>query len=275
MSEFSPDWLALRAPADAAARSTKVRHAAAQAFADMTTAPIKICDLGSGTGASVTAFAELFPFPQHWTLVDADAENLERAQEKFNGPGAVDRITIETITCDLSHTPAPWSAKTDLVTATALFDLVSPDWLKTFANRLAIDALPLFATLTYDGCLAMAPGHPLDDAMIHAFNRHQQSDKGFGAAAGPLASTILINALEALGYDILSDESPWRLDGDSDNEMIRQILTGWASAVTELNLFPKTVVENWREARLKNTTSLTVGHKDFFATPPVTPKAAT
>jgi len=268
MTGFSADWLALREAADKASRSAVVLKSAGQAFAGHGPEPMTICDLGSGTGASVTAFANLFPRPQRWRLVDADSANLDRALARFSGPRARDGIAVEVAVHDLADKPAPWHAGTDLVTATALFDLVSPKWLKTLAGRLAAERIALLATLSYDGRLTPAPEHPLDEAMIHGFNRHQQGDKGFGPAAGPLAAALLTSALEAHGYDIVRGDSAWRLDGTRDHELIGAILTGWADTATELELLSPAAIADWRSARLRNTRSLIVGHTDFFAVMP-------
>ncbi|MGI9406615.1 MAG: hypothetical protein ACR2O4_09600, partial [Hyphomicrobiaceae bacterium] len=196
MSGFSADWLALREAADTAARSEAVLDAARRTFAHHTGDPLEIWDLGSGTGASVTAFSALFPKPQVWHLVDTDADNLKRAMARYAGDNAFAEVRLETHMHDLADNPAPWPSSAHLVTATALFDLVSESWLQAFADRLCAARLPLLATLTYDGRLELEPAHSMDASMIEAFNQHQRTDKGFGPAAGPDASNVLTTALE-------------------------------------------------------------------------------
>src|SRR5262245_693966 len=87
MSEAFADWLALREPADAAARSsrlvaqlraslaTKASHLATQA-----SGRTAIHDLGAGTGSMCRWLAPLLPGPQHWVLYDRDPALLERAR---------------------------------------------------------------------------------------------------------------------------------------------------------------------------------------------------
>src|SRR6185312_14115446 len=67
MSKFSADWLALREPADRAARDRGL----ARRFAAALPPRPRIIDLGAGTGATARALA---PFVAGtWILVDRDA----------------------------------------------------------------------------------------------------------------------------------------------------------------------------------------------------------
>ncbi|MEB0303591.1 hypothetical protein QN348_22145, partial [Mucilaginibacter sp. 5C4] len=61
----SPDWLALREPEDAAARS---RDLALTAAAKIPDGPVIVHDLGSGTGSMMRWLAPLLPGPQTWIL---------------------------------------------------------------------------------------------------------------------------------------------------------------------------------------------------------------
>ncbi len=73
---YSPDWLALREPADAAARSRELVGllAADPAVRGRSPgAPLVVHDLGSGSGSMGRWFAPLLPGPQHWVLHDRDA----------------------------------------------------------------------------------------------------------------------------------------------------------------------------------------------------------
>ena len=76
MSGFSAAWLALREPADAAARSAAL---ASFAMSGLETAALRILDLGGGTGANIRYLSPRLRSPQHWTLVDNDPALLQRA----------------------------------------------------------------------------------------------------------------------------------------------------------------------------------------------------
>ena len=77
MSGFSAEWLALREPADHAARSRDLLRAVAARFAAK--AHVSIVDLGAGAGSNLRAIAPaLAAERQSWTLVDHDPALLLR-----------------------------------------------------------------------------------------------------------------------------------------------------------------------------------------------------
>ncbi len=262
MSGFPADWLALREPADGAARSRPVLATCRAYFAGRDR--ITVCDLGAGTGAAIPAFGPYLPPRQRWFLVDNDPATLAAAERQRARPG----VTIETIAADLAVDPTPWPAGCDLVTATALFDLAGAEWIEALCRRLAAQQLPLLATLTYDGEQVFAPAHAADAEMVVAFNRHQRLDKGLGGpASGPEGSAILAAGLAAHGYHMRTGASPWRLQGTRDAALIAELLRGWASAVTADGFVERSVAEQWLSARLHRTDTMWVGHRDMFAAP--------
>jgi hypothetical protein len=147
----------------------------------------------------------------------------------------------------------------DLVTATALFDLVSAAWLERFLDALAAQSLPLYAALSYDGEMRWEPAHPLDGAVTGAFNRHQRTEKGFGGPAlGPDAPQVMRAGLEARGYKVLAASTPWRIDADQA-ALLSALIDGIAGAVPEGTI--------WRAARQQETRAGYVGHSDLLAFP--------
>ena len=92
----------------------------------------------------------------------------------------------------------------DLITISALLDLVSEAWLDRFAGNVAARALPVYAALTYDGRIDLSPctirSMRPSSAVVNA---HQRTDKGFGPALGPSAAAAAISGFEALGYSVV------------------------------------------------------------------------
>jgi len=255
---FSPHWLALRADADRRARSDLVARAAA--LADTMPRPLHIVDLGAGTGASVREIAPHITPPQCWTLADADADLLTMARADLKGimPG----LKIVTRVVDLNSEP-PWLEPPHLVTATALFDITSIDFIERFADRLAAARIPLLSMLTYDGRLSVTPEHPFDATMIAAFNDHQRGVKSFGRAAGPEAADALTRAFTARGARVETADSPWQLEAPTDTDLMQAKFGGWASAAAEMMPDRQSEIHAWREAR-RDAKSIFVGHQDHL-----------
>ncbi len=277
MTGFSPEWLDLREPADRTARNNPVLAACGTAFAGRD--ELAICDLGAGTGASLRAFADLLPPRQHWILVDHDEASLAAAGERLTawadrletrGARLVlfrggRRIVVDRVNRNLAREHRFWPGGIGLVTASALFDLVSQGWIARFAAALAADRLPLLATLTFDGTIALDPPHHLDAAIAGAFRAHQNGDKGFGPAAGSHATDILAIRLKNAGYAVTVGDSPWRLDPQAQG-LRASLLDGIGKAVEETGLLDPGDIAEWRDAG-RTARTIEVGHRDLFAMP--------
>lgn len=278
MSKFTSEWLALREPLDITSHNQNVLRTCVDAFKNQET--LSICDLGSGTGASVRALSPLLPKRQFWTLVDHDAENLSAAKDILKSWGdstqvisggiAIKRsrlyIEVQFLLCDLAIEILPWLPKTDLVTASALFDLTSDDWIARIVNKISESKLSLLAVLNFDGRINVSPSHILDEKMFESFRAHQKTDKGFGNAAGPNAVSVLEDLLQNTDYKVTSGNSPWRM-GFESRLLINETLKGIAAAATDTGMLKKSEVRNWLDDRIVKTESLIIGHRDIFAQP--------
>jgi SAM-dependent methyltransferase len=266
MSGFSAEWLALREPYDGRARNRDVLDAVA-AVAVAAGDAVGVVDLGCGIGSTLRAIAPRLPARQDWRLVDNDLSLLARAAAGKKMPGvAVTRIPVD-LTRDLE---AALDGPVNLVTASALLDLVSADWLERLVVEIAARRLPFYAALTYDGRVTFDPADPLDAAVITAVNLHQQTDKGFGPALGPRAAEAAIAQFETAGYAVVHGRSDWRLS-PRDNEIQRDMLAGWAGAAREIGALSLPDAAAWltrrRDLLATGRSTITVGHVDFFARP--------
>jgi hypothetical protein len=278
MSGFSPEWLAMREAADHRARNQDVLAALGERFRARDT--LSITDLGCGTGSNLRAVSAALPVRQHWRLVDHDPALLRAAQTRIAawadraetvGPDLqvtkdARNLTISFLQADLvTELDRALAGPADLVTAAALFDLVSASWIERFVSALRRQSSVFYAALTYDGDERWAPPHPADEAMLRAFHAHQAGDKGFGPSAGPSAIHLLMSALDRAGYELRSGESPWLLTG-RDAALVRELAFGIAAAVRETRQVPETTVSEWLRARSSGT-SCRVGHRDVLAVP--------
>ncbi len=277
MSGFSADWLDLREAADHRSRNRKLAHALAKHFDGWR--PISVVDLGCGTGSNLRATAPLLGPEQHWTLVDMDAglldaavarlatwaDGADRQQEKLVLFKGAKRITVEFRRADLARDlDAALGPSANLVTASALFDLVSAEFIGKFAAALARRKSAFYTVLTYDGDQRWTPEHEADAALLDAFNTHQKRDKGFGPAAGPDAADALSEAFSAAGYAVQEGDSAWRLESE-DAALIADLANGFAEAARETGLVDEPTIAAWRAI---TRTGAVVGHADTLALPP-------
>jgi hypothetical protein len=265
MSAFPASWLALRERYDALARNKSVLDAVA-AFA-ASRSSIAITDLASGTGSTPRAIVAVLPKRQSWRLVDNDLGLLARAAA-WQPPAAVQ---IHTMPVDLARDlELALDGQVDLVTASALLDLVSDAWLERLAIEIAARRLPIYAALTYDGTVSFDPADRLDGAIISAVNEHQRRDKGFGAALGPIAASAAIRRFEIVAYQIVQGRSDWHL-GRKDTELQSELVAGWAGAACDTGTISIDDGARWLASRRNfiqaGKSTIRVGHVDFFATP--------
>jgi len=258
MSSFSAGWLALREPADHRARSRRLTQAVRDHLAAGTT--VSVVDLAAGTGSNLRYVASGWDRPQAWLLVDQDPDLLSRARQ-------VGSATVTTRVADLidgRQMPAILERR-DLITASALLDLVSRAWLEQMIAACQRSRATVLFALTYDGRMECSPEDPGDAAVRALVNLHQQTDKGFGAALGPDAAGCAAELLEAAGYRVLRESSDWQLQPD-EAELQRQLIQGWADAAAELSAGDTESIFDWRDRRLAHITAnrsrLVVGHQD-------------
>jgi hypothetical protein len=263
VSGFSSEWLALREPLDMRARNPQVLDAVSASFRGREA--LSIVDLGSGTGSTVRALSAQLPTSQAWRLVDNDSVLLAEAYAR-----APDNVTIETQQFDLNDDVGPLLDGVDLVTSSALIDLVSEPWLANLAAAVAARSLPLYIALTYDGRAELKATDPLDQPIIAAVNAHQLGNKGFGPALGPRAADFAMRMFRTFGYALVQGKSDW-VAGTDDNDFQIELLAGWRQAAEEMGEIPRDILEDWFtrrcEAAKAGKLTLSVGHVDFFAQP--------
>jgi SAM-dependent methyltransferase len=265
VSGFSEEWLALREPYDARARNPGIIDAVVAALAEKTS--IRVVDLACGSGSTPRAVARRLPVRQHWRLVDNDPGLLARVAASHLAPD----VMVETVALDLDRDlDMALDGAIDLVTASALLDLVSRSWLERLADRLVAGSLPFYAALTYDGRIEIGASHPLDAAVVAAVNAHQRGDKGFGPALGPTASEVAIACLQARGYSVVQGVADWVI-GSQDRAIQFELFTGWARAAGEMGELTQAELARWLEFHrtriVEGRSSLRVGHVDVFAWP--------
>jgi SAM-dependent methyltransferase len=270
VGESLSEWLALRQDSDFAARSAVLTNQLLERLAGVR--PLRIVDLGTGTGSNIKYLAPRLGGQQHWLAVDKDPRLLAEAAD--SSQSVAPDLEITTRVTDLGALDAPeiFDGR-HLVTASALLDLVSGRWLEHVASECRrVGACALF-TLCYNGCNECDPEDPDDRFVFDAFNRHQLTDKGLaGPAAGPGAIEVARRVFLREGFEVVIESSDWRL-GPEQRALQRQLIDGWRVAA-EVAPAQRSLVEAWKERRLEavraGQSRMTIGHHDllaYFATP--------
>jgi hypothetical protein len=291
VGEFSASWLALREPADVAARASRVTESVGRwlAAAAPSAGGRLAVDLGSGTGSNFRYLSPRLPMVRHWRLVDHDRALLDKAQSDIAGWGvaralpvrrdhadlllgaAPDLTRVELVDGDLAAEPTWLRGNIALVTASALLDLVSTPWMHALVRRVVeARACALFA-LSYDGRIVFDPDDVADERVRELVNRHQRTDKGFrGAALGPDAASLMRDLLTAAGYQVITDKSDWELDS-SRAALQSELVRGWSAAATEVAPAARHDIAQWERRRLAESSAgrlkVIVGHDDLAARP--------
>ena len=269
---FAAEWLSLREPVDHRSRAAGLVSLLATGRRKD---PLRVLDLGAGTGSNLRYLAPRMPGPQDWTLVDHDQHLLDAA----TGPDPAARVN--RVRADLSDLSCLDIAGADVVTGSALLDLVSEDWLRRLVDECCRGSCRALFALTYDGSIdwrGPADGrdaHESDDELVRErANLHQRQDKGFGPALGPRAGAVAHTLFQQAGYRTWLVPSPWWL-GPTDTEVARTLVEGWQSAASSPGSGGEAVqvdrIGAWAGRRLHAIATgdfgLCVGHVDLLAMP--------
>lgn len=247
MSEdFSADWLALREPCDARARS----RALAEAFLDALPDRPRLADLGAGRGANARFLDRIAGAGVAWRLIDRDPALLRETAD----------LGGETVCADFAVAPEALELSGyDGVTASALFDLVSEAWFDRFVATAG--GVPLLLALTVDGRFVWQPEDAADTTVMQRFAADMRRDKGFGPAMGGGAPGRMLSRLRAAGYRVASAPSSWHL-GPDDDAILNALILQFADVAGE-------AAADWRRRRQRERAAgalrLTVGHVDILA----------
>ncbi|MDK8464225.1 glycosyltransferase [Marinobacter sp. SS13-12] len=278
LTTFDSDWLALREPADHLARNrslmAEVRSWAEHEYNTRDTAsgqhapPLLVADLGTGTGSNARFLVPTLTVPQRWVLLDQDEHLLAIAAERLEHLD----VPLETRACHLTARTLASQIPEDirLVTASALIDLVSAEWLKALASAVASHRAGLLIVLTYDGKFELSPTEADDHWILETVNAHQHREKGAGAAMGPDATAYLQTRLQTYDYRVAVAPSPWRLTPEQSALQVA-LLEGWQQAVLEQNPAEQARAVRWFDQRLAQARAqrltIHVDHQDLFAWP--------
>jgi hypothetical protein len=260
---FDAGWLGLREPVD-----HRSRH---EPFVTLLEAEGRtrgwrsVLDLGGGTGSNLRYLGTRLRWAESWCVLDHDPQLLARVHTF--GPTPVRRLLG-----DLAQEGIEAVQEADLVTGSALLDLVSREWLVELAARCAGRGAGVLFSLNYDGSVALhgRGKDPGDAFVVDAVNEHQTGEKGMGPALGPTATRVAVEVFEAVGYRCVTAPSPWILSGAGDAPLARLLMEGWVEAAEALHPAEAPRLRAWLARRCEEFPGgleITVGHQDLLALP--------
>ena len=276
---FDPEWLKLRESVDHRSRASAAISLLKLAWKRNEWS--RIVDLGSGTGSNVRYLSPRLPGAKQWTLVDHDIELFDRL-EKRESFGEVACIVgdLADVGIDVIR-----DCRAELVTGSALLDLVSKEWLTSLAMCCREVSCAAYFALTYDGTVKWRFDDGLentvesdDEFVRQAVNRHQRREKGLGQALGPMAGLNAEIIFRNANFRVWLLRSPWLLT-EKDSQLVHKIVSGWQLASLEQvegddgkdGARSVDRVLEWAESRHalidKTEFTLTVGHLDLLALP--------
>lgn len=263
MSGFSLDWLDLREPADFAARNKDLATPLIEYLRAATDVSPIIVDLGSGTGSTLRALTSIGVGNCVWRLVDHDPALLDEALRRHSKSHIVEDYEADLL--DIASLPLTGAT---LLSASALFDLVSVSVAETLIARLKQQGTAFYAALNYDGRTHWTPAHELDAAVLAAFNQDQTRDKGLGPAMGAYSPAGLCHTLERAGYTVLTGDSSWQLSA-KDQRLVSELIRGIRAAVSDGYGLSRQALDDWEQFRLAHAGAglCNVGHTDVLAFP--------
>jgi SAM-dependent methyltransferase len=265
----SPDWLAIREPADAAARAPElVDHL-------LRLLPARrrqiIHDLGCGTGAMGRWLAPQLPGRQHWVLHDRDPDLLTAAATNLPASAADGHaVIVETKHSDITALRTADLAGAALITSSALLDLLTGVELASLVDLCTAAGCPALLTLSVVGRVELTPADPLDGRVAAAFNAHQRRATERGHLLGPDAVALAVEEFGRRGADVLVRPSPWRL-GSEDADLAAEWFTGWVGAACEQDVSLAVETPDYARRRLAQATdgqlAVAVDHADLLVVP--------
>ena len=265
----SRGWLALREPADAAARAIDLAERLRRQ--PSATGRQVIHDLGCGTGAMGRWLAPLLSGPQHWVVHDQDADLLEVAAAHPPGPAADGAaVTVEAKHTDITRLRPDDLSGATLITASALLDLLTEEELAGLIALCAGTGCPMLLTLSVVGHVKLTPADRLDRRVGDAFDAHQRRVTERGRLLGPDAVARTVEQCGRLEAEVLVRHSPWQL-GPAQADLAAEWFTGWINAACEHDASLAAAAVPYTCRRLAQAAAgelaVTVDHADLLVSP--------
>ncbi|MEQ8706997.1 MAG: class I SAM-dependent methyltransferase [Phaeodactylibacter sp.] len=288
-THFATNWLEERYRFDVAARNPRVEAACLQYFSDHTS--VSIIDIGAGTGANFIYLAEKLPQSQQWALLELNPTLLKHARERLKIWGAAKGYAVSESTQELHFKKSQQHISVrfvngsflelpqllplqryHLVTASAVFDLLSKEMLQRLVQTFHGNRLALLATLNYES-MSYLPADAADEHWTGLYEKHMQRSQDFGRALGPDCASYLEHCYKELPKDqLLRAPSRWQIE-PGDAAMHQHMLEFLERSLNEMASIGHSgqELQQWLQQKHQclqdRQLRLTVTHSDLFTAP--------
>jgi len=222
MTSFSEFLTAKRTVEDRALNQRVFERFATELAARSGDDPVRIVEIGTGTGSMIARLADWEAFPQQvsYRAVDLDADTIATARQRLpawlreaghtvdqqsnrivarrqraDGPEQTLTITLE-VADGFSITD-----EADAVIAAAVLDLVELEPAVEELKQLLAAGGVLYAPITFNGRTSFTPVDPLDNRIERLYHRHMDDVREQPGSSR--AGQQLLTTLPAAGYRVL------------------------------------------------------------------------
>ena len=284
-NSFETNWLDRRYHYDNAARDKNVEKACLNHLKNKSS--VTILDIGSGTGSNCLYFLEKMPAVQNWIFVEHDERlskyafnrikkhvpklgyALKVAPQKLVLQKENRQVEITYITDSFMDLDKKVDlSKVDLVTAGAVFDLLSFKQFVDIASPILENEIALLATMNYAE-MNFSPSEASDVLFIEKYEKHMSRKQDFGKAMGKDCSRSMVKFFRKHQKEVFYGASVWKLNG-KEEETHRCIFEFMKSAVTEMideeehtQLFSKWLYMK-KELAAEGKLETSIQHYDIF-----------
>ncbi len=281
-------WLSHRFACDATARNKAVERKFLEFFDHK--ALLNIVDAGAGTGANFRYYFDHIRQHQHWTFIEKNAQltakteeclaqfarqqgyEFEQKDNLMHLKAGTKQASIKVIHGSIDDIEQLVSLQdTDVVTANAVFHLLSYEQFQHLVHKLNQTYVCLLSTLNYYE-VSLLPFSQDNARFIQWYHMYMKRPQPFGIAMGPNCCEEMIDLLHHQGMVIVQESSQWHIT--RNNAVMHHFLLSFIEdAIRSLNLAAceKKAFEQWMDERKKlcqeRKLEIYVDHNDIFAYP--------
>lgn len=277
------NWLTDRFDVDAKARNQNVESLFFEMIAKKE--HLNLIDAGSGTGGNLVYLLPKIKCNQTWYLVEQDAILIKACQQRLSkmfkmtilsenemlfksGVYIINLKWFHTDITEFIKNPS-YQNNFDILTASALFDVLPKDTFQKIADFARKKQLILFGTLNYETTIVKNTTK-MDSHYTNMYQQHMKLPQAYGIKMGGDCKTDILSLLnENEKQNLAIGESNWQLN-QMHSDMLKQLIQFFAESIPDLlkSKEEHKAFSNWinlKKEQINNQQlSVIVEHFDFL-----------